>query len=55
MVFPQPPNNVLDRNDGVIDQGPERDGDAAQGHGVDGRPQSLEHQQSDNHRQRQGQ
>ena len=41
-IFAQPPEDVLDIDDGVVDQFAERDGETAQRHGVDGQPGKVE-------------
>ena len=53
-IFAQAPEDVLDVDDGVIDQFADGDGDAAKGHGVDGQTGKIEHDRGrqDRHRDR---
>ena len=54
-VLAQPPEDVLHVDDGVVDQRADGDGHAAQGHGVDRRPERLQDQHRRDERQRDGQ
>jgi hypothetical protein len=42
-VFPQPPDDILDIDDGIIDDDADRDRKAAQGHRVERHSQSFQH------------
>ncbi len=54
LLKPQAPDDVLDHDDGVVDQHAQRDGDAAQRHGVDGAAHRIDRDQGGDHRNRNG-